>query len=270
MKVHGTWKRLAATVCGAAALAATSTAQQVRIEQPDLLVRSSGVRVSPPQPAAGAHVDIAVRVANVGAAATRARVVCELLANDRVEDRVAARKELAVGIRPRAAEVIRWRVKMPPGRNVRLVVEARVEGGPDDADPTNNRTVVPLSPEPRTVDEGSVTVTPPSLADLTITRDDVLVHPGRPLPGDEVMVTAVVRNVGRADAAEAWAHFYLYVDGTLTTRGSVTDAVRTSGTTGFVWRFRMPRARQVLLSVTTGAPNDGNNTNGWAELWIRR
>jgi hypothetical protein len=55
------------------------------------------------------------------------------------------------------------------------------------------------------------------------------------------MVTAVVRNVGRADAARGTASFYLYVNGTLTTRGSVTDSVSMGGFTGFVWRFRMPR-----------------------------
>jgi subtilase family serine protease len=113
-------------------------------------------------------------------------------------------------------------------------------------------------------------VTAPTLADLTIASGDILIHPSRISPGDEVMVTAVVRNAGQADAPRAWAHFYLYVDGTLTTRGSVTDSVRAGGTTGFVWRFRLPRARPVLLSVTTGADNDGNNTNGWAERWIRR
>jgi hypothetical protein len=270
MNVPIAWKRFAASALGLVVLAGSAAAQQVRIEQPDLVIEAGRVRISPQRPAVGEEVELSIPVLNSGGAATRARIVCELIASDRVEDHVVARKEFEAGIHVRRSYVVRWKVRMPRGRDVRLVAEARVASGPGDLDSGNNRVVVAVSPPVRTVAEGHVTVTAPALPDLTITSGDILVDPSPPSPGEEVMVTAVVRNVGRADAARGRANFYLYVNGTLTTRGSVTASVSMGGFTGFVWRFRMPRARQVMVSVTAGAANDGNNTNGWAEKWIRR
>jgi hypothetical protein len=261
---------LAGGALAALLLSAAASAQHVTVEQPDLIIEASGVRISPQRPAVGEEVELAIRVRNVGAAGTRARIVCELVAFDRVEDRVVARKEFEAGIHAKRVHAVRWKVRMPRGRDVRLVAEASVVSGPGDADPENNRVVVAVSAPSRIVPEASVTVTAPALPDLTITSSDILVDPSPPSPGEEVTVTAVVRNIGRADATSARANFYLYVNGTLTTRQSVADSVSMGGFTGFVWRFRMPRARQVLLSVTTGAANDGNNSNGWAEKWIRR
>jgi hypothetical protein len=268
----------AASVLVGLLLAGVAAAQNARVERPplvdrtsapDLIVKASDVRIDPERPRPDEEVVFEVAVLNLGRSAARTRIVCELVSNDREADRVLARQEFEAEIDVNHSHVVRWTTRMPRRRNVRLVAEARAESGSEDANPDNNRAVVAVPHHTDTVPQASVTVRAPSLPDVTITGDDITVDPEAPSDRRTVRVTARVRNIGTADAANASASFYLYVDGRLTQRKHFKDFVPRDGSVELRWSFTMPRARRVLLSITVGAPNDSDNRNGWAEKWIR-
>jgi hypothetical protein len=241
-----------------------------RIEQPDLIVKASDISFRPAKPRPGDNVDFEVIVLNLGRTATRAVIRCELIAADRRDQRVAANREFRAGIRVNRSHVVRWRVRLPQGRRVQLSVVARVEAGAPDANESNNSALVTVAGvSDDTPARASVTVTPPPFPDLTISDADITLQPRSPAAGQEVLVQAMVTNIGTVEATGGRVVFQLSVDGRPTDRHIVTSYLLVRIPTVFRYRFTMPRGREVLIRVTAAAENDSNTRNGQAEKRIR-
>ena len=257
---------LASTV----AIAAGPQRATVRIEQPDLIVKASDISFRPSSPRADDNVDFDIVVLNLGRVATRARILCELIATDRSDERVTADKAFRAAIEANRSHVVHWRVKMPHARRIQLSVKATVESAAADANETNNQAVITVTGVSSDAPpEARVRVTPPSLPDLTVSRSDIAFEPANPRVGEDVRVSVLVHNIGPVDSTDARVNFYLHVDGRIVDSHVKRGFVPHHFNALFELRFRMPRGRQVFVTASVGDTNDGNRSNGIADRLIR-
>jgi hypothetical protein len=262
----------------ALALAAHSTPAQVRIEQPDLVVEGSQIAFHPLRPAVGETMRFDISVRNAGRGGAAAKILCELVANDRLENRVVESREFDAQIGGNRTHTIQWSVRRPQGRQVYIAVSARVVGsGPPDSNESNNRASVWVYEGAR---QGSDS--PSSRPGVIIERPDLVVeesgiafHPLRLVPGEDVNFDIAVRNIGRGAAHMRIVCELIVEDRTERRSGGRREFEAQIGgnrTHTARWRVRMPQGRRVYVNVsaevTGSGPPDSNPANNSASVRI--